>query len=112
MIAGGDYKQPEKDGPNLAFTDDGGATWKLAPISPQFYLSAIAWGRAPSPTQAEPSSAVFTVGTAHAAYAENLTGKSWKKTWDLNLNAVTWYAPDKAIAVGPKGLVVIFGMTP
>ena len=24
VIAGGDYKQPDDDGPNLAFTDDGG----------------------------------------------------------------------------------------
>jgi photosystem II stability/assembly factor-like uncharacterized protein len=43
VIAGGDYQQPEKDGPNLAFTNDAGRTWKLAPISPQWYFSAVAF---------------------------------------------------------------------
>jgi photosystem II stability/assembly factor-like uncharacterized protein len=30
VIAGGDYKRPKDDGPNLAFTDDGGKTWTLS----------------------------------------------------------------------------------
>ncbi len=30
VIAGGDYKKPEADGPNFAFTHDGGRTWELA----------------------------------------------------------------------------------
>ncbi len=42
-IAGGDYQHPEKDGPNLAFTNDAGRTWILAPISPQWYFSAVAF---------------------------------------------------------------------
>ena len=106
VIAGGDYKQPEKDAPSLAFTDDGGLTWRLAPISPQFYFSGIVWGRATSPVGAEHSSAAFAVGSAHAAYAEDITEKSWKKIWALNLNSATYYAPGKVIAVGPSGLVV------
>lgn len=97
VIAGGDYKQPAVSGPNLAFTDDGGKTWKLASISPQWYVSAIAL-----------SKTIFAVGTAHAAFASAVTDKSWQQVWDLNLNAVTFYAPNKAIAVGPKGLIVRF----
>jgi len=112
VIAGGDYKQPEKDGPNLAVTDNGGLTWHLAPISPQFYVSEVVWGRATSPAQAEHSSAVFAVGSAHAAYTNNLNDKSWKKVWDLNLNSAIYYAPGKAIAVGPNGLVVRFSAIP
>ncbi|MGA8151513.1 MAG: hypothetical protein WB952_11230 [Terriglobales bacterium] len=108
VISGGDYKQPEKDGANLAFSDDGGQTWQLSPISPQFYLSGIMWVRARSPVQGEQGSAAFAVGSAHAAYAEDVHSKSWKKTWDLNLNSVTCYAPGRAIAVGPNGLVVRF----
>lgn len=43
VIAGGDYKQPKKDGPNLAFTEDGGKTWTLATIAPQAYFSAVVY---------------------------------------------------------------------
>jgi photosystem II stability/assembly factor-like uncharacterized protein len=45
VIAGGDYKHPEQDGPNLAFTADGGKTWKLSEIFPQSYYSAVAYDR-------------------------------------------------------------------
>ena len=45
VIAGGDYKHPEADGPNLAFTDDGGKTWTLSKIFPQSYYSAGAYDR-------------------------------------------------------------------
>jgi photosystem II stability/assembly factor-like uncharacterized protein len=43
VIAGGDYKRPKEDGPNLAFTNDGGKTWTLSDISPQAYFSAVAY---------------------------------------------------------------------
>jgi len=99
-IAGGDYKQPGKDGPNLAFTDDGGRTWTLASISPQWYFSAIAFPA----NHLRP--AIFALGSAHAAYAENTTSTSWKKIWDLNLNALAVSPEGTAIAVGPKGLIV------
>jgi hypothetical protein len=43
VIAGGDYKRPSDDGPNLAFTSDGGKTWTLSTIHPQAYFSAVAY---------------------------------------------------------------------
>ncbi|HTW57972.1 MAG TPA: hypothetical protein VMD99_07580 [Terriglobales bacterium] len=43
VIAGGDYKHPRDDGPNLAFTADGGKTWTLSDIHPQAYFSAVAY---------------------------------------------------------------------
>ncbi|MGC2476794.1 MAG: YCF48-related protein [Candidatus Sulfotelmatobacter sp.] len=43
VIAGGDYKHPRDDGPNLAFTNDGGQTWTLSDIHPQAYFSAVAY---------------------------------------------------------------------
>jgi photosystem II stability/assembly factor-like uncharacterized protein len=43
VIAGGDYKHPDRDGPNLAFTHDGGKTWELSTIHPQAYFSAVAY---------------------------------------------------------------------
>jgi photosystem II stability/assembly factor-like uncharacterized protein len=45
VIAGGDYKHPKDDGPYLAFTDDGGRTWRLSEIHPQAYFSAVAYDR-------------------------------------------------------------------
>ena len=43
VIAGGDYKRPKADGPNLAFTEDGGQTWTLSGFHPQAYFSAVAY---------------------------------------------------------------------
>ncbi len=43
VIAGGDYKRPRDDGPNLAFTNDGGKTWTLSTLTPQAYFSAVAY---------------------------------------------------------------------
>ena len=45
VIAGGDYKHPTQDGPNLAFTNDGGRTWTVSQIFPQSYYSAVAYDR-------------------------------------------------------------------
>jgi photosystem II stability/assembly factor-like uncharacterized protein len=102
VIAGGDYKHPEQDGPNLAFTDDGGLTWKLSPLSPQAYFSAAAFAKG----NAEGS--LLLVGSARAAYADDLAKKSWQRTWDLNLNALSINSTGIAIAVGPKGQIVSF----
>jgi photosystem II stability/assembly factor-like uncharacterized protein len=43
VIVGGDYKRPRDDGPNLAFTSDGGKTWTLSDLKPQAYFSAVAY---------------------------------------------------------------------
>jgi photosystem II stability/assembly factor-like uncharacterized protein len=104
VIAGGDYRQPEKDGPNLAFTDDGGRTWRLAPASPQSYYSAVAFRK-------KGSAAILVAGTAHAAYADAASAKSWRKIWDLNLNALSVSLDGSAIAVGPKGIIVALPTT-
>ena len=45
VIAGGDYKHPKDDGPNLAFTDDGGKTWTLSALHPQAYFSSVTYDR-------------------------------------------------------------------
>jgi photosystem II stability/assembly factor-like uncharacterized protein len=101
VIAGGDYKHPEQDGPNLAFTNDGSLTWKLSPISPQRYFSAVAFAKPRSE-----SSAIVMVGSSQSAYEENLAKAAGQKRWNLNLNAVSVSPTGEAIAVGPKGLIV------
>jgi photosystem II stability/assembly factor-like uncharacterized protein len=45
VIAGGDYKRPKDDGPNLAVTEDGGKTWTLSGLHPLAYFSAVAYDR-------------------------------------------------------------------
>ena len=45
VVVGGDYKHPDQDGDNLAFTSDGGKTWTLPQIHPQAYFSAVAYDR-------------------------------------------------------------------
>jgi len=107
VIAGGDYKHPDQDSPNLAFTNDGGLTWKLSPVSPQSYFSAVAFAH-PGST----GSGLLAVGSTRSAYADDLTKKSWQKTWDLNLNALSLSPNGNAIAVGPKGLIVNFAPPP
>jgi photosystem II stability/assembly factor-like uncharacterized protein len=104
VLAGGDYKHPEQGGSaNLAFTNDSGLTWKLSPLSPQTYFSAVAFAK---PGSGRP--AVLVVGTSRAAYANDIAKASWQKTWDLNLNALSISPTGKAFAVGPKGLIVNF----
>jgi photosystem II stability/assembly factor-like uncharacterized protein len=105
VIAGGDYQQPLKDGPNLAFTNDGGRTWTLAPVSPQWYFSAITFT-----TNHEAKAAVFALGTAHAAYAD-IGATKWQNIWDYNLNAASVSPSGEIFAVGPKGLIVRFAPT-
>ena len=101
VIAGGDYKHPEKSGLNLAFTADGGLTWTLSNVSPQTYFSAVAFARSGS-------AAVLAVGTTRAAYADDIAKSSWQKSWDLNLNALSASPTGEAVAVGPKGLIARF----
>jgi photosystem II stability/assembly factor-like uncharacterized protein len=103
VIAGGDYKHPDQDGPNLAFTNDGGLTWTLSAISPQKYFSAVAFAKPHSE-----SAAILIVGSSQAAYEDNIakTSAQMQKSWNWNLNAVSVAPTADAIAVGPKGLIV------
>jgi photosystem II stability/assembly factor-like uncharacterized protein len=99
LIAGGDYKHPEQEGPNLAYTEDGGATWKLSPISHQPFVSAVGY--------MEPSRrhGLLGVGSARATFADNVQHKAWLTSLDTNLNALS-FAPGNAWAVGPKGAIM------
>lgn len=101
IIAGGDYKDSDKEEANLAFTSDGGATWKRSPISPQWYFSAVAFDSRDRQT-------VWVVGTSGAAYADDATASSWIRKWPVNVNAVAFSPTGDAFAVGPNGTIVHF----
>jgi photosystem II stability/assembly factor-like uncharacterized protein len=103
VIGGGDYKHPEREGPNLAYTEDGGLTWTLSQIRPEPYFSAVAL---------DPNNGhhLLAVGSAHAAYTDDVEKGAWKASWDMNLNAVAFAGPGGAFAVGQKGKVVRFAL--
>ena len=106
VIAGGDYKHPDQNGPHLAYTNDGGLAWTLSTRAPQRYFSAVAFVRRPSE-----SGGIVVVGSSQSTYEDDLAKTQGQKTtsqksWDLNLNAVSVSPTGEAIAVGPKGLIV------
>jgi photosystem II stability/assembly factor-like uncharacterized protein len=95
VIAGGDYKHPEQSGDNLAFTEDGGRIWKLSDTTPQAYFSAVAFDRK--------HHRVLATGTALTIEVRNHQAS---KLSNQNLNALSISRDGKAIAVGPKGVIV------
>jgi len=126
VIAGGDYKRPRDDGPNLAFTNDGGQTWTLSDIHPQAYFSAVAYdvqvNEASKRQLAEEKAAeasgkkirvkptaperFFIVGQDfifdfRPPANPRRVGASKKR--GLAFNAVSPYPEGGALAVGPKG---------
>jgi photosystem II stability/assembly factor-like uncharacterized protein len=100
LIAGGDYKHPEQEGANLAYTEDGGATWKLSPISHQPFLSAVGC------MDLSQAHGLLAVGSARAAFTDDVHHNQWNWTLDTNLNALSFTAPGNAWAVGPKGAIM------
>jgi photosystem II stability/assembly factor-like uncharacterized protein len=116
VIAGGDYKHPDQDGPNLAFTNDGGRTWTLSQIFPQSYYSAVAydWGRKNPKAQdfAEDQAHVrlFLVGPKFIydfRPPRNPTRISPPRKSGLHFNALSPYPTGGALIVGPKGSIAI-----
>jgi photosystem II stability/assembly factor-like uncharacterized protein len=100
VIAGGDYKHPEQEGPNLAYTADGGATWKLSPIQHQPFFSAVGY--------IEPSQGhgLLALGSARATFADGVQHTEWLTSLDTNLNALSFATPGNAWGVGPTGAIM------
>jgi photosystem II stability/assembly factor-like uncharacterized protein len=106
VIAGGDYKHPEQDGPNLAFTNDGGKTWALSQIYPQSYYSAIAYDRRSKEDQVR----LFIAGPKFIydfRPPQNPTRISPPKKSGVQFNAVSPYPGGGALCAGPKGSIAI-----
>ncbi|PYX31914.1 MAG: glycosyl hydrolase [Acidobacteria bacterium] len=107
VIAGGDYKHPDKDGPNLAFTEDGGKTWSLSQIHPQAYFSAVAYERKPA-NKADSKERIFLVGQNFIfdfRPPANPIRLNPKKKLAVKFNAVSPYPEGGALIVGPKGTI-------
>ena len=100
VIAGGDYKHPEQEGPNLAYTEDGGANWKLSPIPHQAFFSAVGYL---DPQHADD---MLATGPARLLFADSVRQDKSLAFHDLNLNALAFVAPKDAWGVGSQGIVV------
>jgi len=114
VIAGGDYKRPDRDGPNLAFTNDGGKTWTLSKIFPQSYYSAVAYDRkyrSPKAAELDDDRAhirlfivnpefVFDFRPPRDPTRVSPPGKS-----RIQFNAVRPYPSGGALFVGPHGSI-------
>jgi hypothetical protein len=122
VIVGGDYKHPKKDGPNLAYTDDGGKTWTLPPLHPLAYFSAVAYDRHVNelatredlPAGSEKKARVkpitpermFIVGEDFVFDLRppiNPRRIGGKKKMGMRFNAVSAYPEGGALVVGPNG---------
>ncbi|MFZ0198971.1 MAG: hypothetical protein WB523_17790 [Candidatus Sulfotelmatobacter sp.] len=114
VIAGGDYKHPDEDGPNLAFTSDGGKTWTVSKIFPQSYYSAVAYDRKFLSTAAkdkDDDEAHVRLFIAAPKFIfdfrppRNPTRISPPKKSGIQFNAVSPYPRGGALFVGPKGSI-------
>ena len=97
IAVGGDYQRATGSVPNVALTDDGGASWRLAkgPL-PNAYLSAVAY---------VPNSAlVVAVGLAGTALSSD-RGESWTMIDSVSYNSVRFTTGDAGWAAGPRGRV-------
>jgi len=128
VIAGGDYKHPKDDGPNLAFTEDGGKTWTLSTLHPQAFFSAVAYDQQVNAEairqQKEEQSAregakklslyptaprrLFIVGEDFIfdfRPPNNPRRISGQKKEGFAFNAVSPFPEGGALVVGPKGTI-------
>jgi hypothetical protein len=121
VIAGGDYKHPDQDGPNLAFTNDGGKTWTLSQIHPQAYFSAATYDRRKRNPQHKNkdknkakdaddnrSQRIFLLGPnliLDFRPPKNPTVISFPNQPAIQFNALSPYPQGGALIVGPKGAI-------
>jgi photosystem II stability/assembly factor-like uncharacterized protein len=99
IIVGGDYQNPRDTVSNVALTDDGGATWRLATGRPMGYRSAVAY---------VPGTAgrhVVTVGSTGSDYSTD-GGETWTPVDTIGLNTVAFAERSAAgWAVGAAGRI-------
>ena len=130
VISGGDYKHPDDDGPNFAFTNNGGLNWMLSNLKPQAYFSAVAYDQRVnqqavelerSQRQAEsqgkkirvkpePPQRLFIVGQDFVfdfRPPSNPRRIGGKKKQGVAFNAVAALPEGGALIVGPKGVIAL-----
>jgi photosystem II stability/assembly factor-like uncharacterized protein len=113
-IAGGDYKHPDENGPNLAFTNNGGKSWTLSKIFPQSYYSAVAYDRkykGPKAAELDDNRAQIRLFIVNPRFLfdfrppRNPTRISPPGKSGIRFNAVSPYPDGGALVVGPHGSI-------
>jgi len=94
IIVGGDYTKPKGITNNLAYTKDGGKTWKLGK-GLSGYRSGVTYVN---------RKMVIAVGTSGSDISYD-GGKTWKSLDEKNYNAVESNGKKAIWVVGPKGMV-------
>ncbi|MBK8304625.1 MAG: hypothetical protein WBC19_00760 [Pyrinomonadaceae bacterium] len=95
VIVGGNYEKPDEAKDNLAFSTDGGKTWKLG-TGLTGYRSGVTY---------VDKKTIIAVGTNGTDITRD-GGKTWKILGKEDLNAVAAKGKKAVWAVGPKGMVV------
>ncbi len=94
VIVGGNYEKPDEVNNNLAFTKNGGKSWKLAE-GLKGYRSGVAF---------IDSNIVIAVGSNGSDISSD-GGETWENLDKVNYNAVQSLGKNSTWAVGPKGMV-------
>lgn len=95
VIVGGNYEQPGEAKDNLAFTTDGGRTWKLG-TGLGGYRSGVTY---------IDKKTLIAVGTNGSDLSRD-GGLTWKNIGKEDLNAVAAKGKTSVWAAGPKGMVL------
>ncbi|MDQ3997214.1 MAG: hypothetical protein M3303_09375 [Gemmatimonadota bacterium] len=100
VVVGGDYQNPSDTVSNVALTEDGGATWRLARGRPLGYRSAVSY------VPGTDGRMLVAVGTSGSDYSTD-GGETWTPVDTAAFNSVA-FAAGRATAgwaVGPNGRV-------
>jgi photosystem II stability/assembly factor-like uncharacterized protein len=99
VVVGGDYTKPNQPFDNVAITDDGGKSWRLArgPM-PQGYMSAVAYLPGTS------GRTLVAVGLAGTARSDD-SGDSWTMIDSVAYNSVAFASRNDGWAAGPGGRI-------
>ena len=100
VAVGGDYENPSDTTANVALTDDGGVTWRLAAGRPMGYRSGVAY------LPATGGQVVVAVGTSGSDYSTD-GGETWTPIDTVGFNSVAFARGRTTTgwAVGPRGRI-------